>query len=104
MIPSGIKANVPRGYALVAFNKSGVAARKKLYVGACIVDEDYQGEIHLNLTNVGESSTEIVSGEKLVQFVLLPVFYDTIEEVEVENLYQETSERGEGGFGSTGVE
>lgn len=104
LIPSGIKANVPAGHALVAFNKSGVAVKKNLYVGACVVDEDYQGEIHVNLTNVGNAAAEIKGGEKIIQFVLLPVFYDTIEEVELENLYQEVTIRGEGGFGSTGVE
>jgi len=104
LMPSGIKANVPSGYALIAFNKSGVAVKKQLYAGACVVDEDYQGEIHINLTNVGQSSVEINSGEKIIQFVLLPVFYDTIEEVELEELYEEETARGEGGFGSTGVE
>ena len=47
-IPSGIKANVPEGYALIAMNKSGVALKKGLMVGACVVDSDYQGEIHLH--------------------------------------------------------
>lgn len=104
LMPSGIKANVPSGHALIAFNKSGVAVKKSLHVGACVVDEDYQGEIHLNLINVGSSVAEIKSGEKIVQFILLPVFYDTIEEVELENLYEDETVRGEGGFGSTGVE
>jgi len=104
LIPSGIKADVPSGHALIAFNKSGVAVKKSLYVGACVVDEDYQGEIHINLTNVGTESVEIKGGEKIVQFILLPVFYDTIEEVKLENLYEEETVRGEGGFGSTGVE
>jgi dUTP pyrophosphatase len=104
LMPSGIKANVPAGHALIAFNKSGVAVKKNLHVGACVVDEDYQGEIHINLINVGKETVKISSGEKIIQFVLLPVFYDTIEEVDLENLYEEISERGEGGFGSTGVE
>jgi dUTP pyrophosphatase len=104
LIPSGIKANVPPGYALIAFNKSGVAVKKSLYAGACVVDEDYQGEIHINLTNVGREEVEINPGEKIIQFILLPVLYDTIEEVELENLYTEVTTRGEGGFGSTGVE
>ena len=47
-IPSGIKANVPDGFALIAMNKSGVAMKKGLMVGACVVDSDYQGEIHLH--------------------------------------------------------
>jgi len=104
LLPSGIKVDVPSGHALIAFNKSGVAVKKSLYAGACVVDEDYQGEIHINLTNVGCEEVEISSGEKIIQFILLPVFYDTIEEVELENLYAEVTARGEGGFGSTGVE
>ena len=52
-IPSGIKVNVPEGYALVAFNKSGIATKKGLQVGACVVDCGYQGEVHIHLTNVG---------------------------------------------------
>ena len=44
LIPSGIKAQVPRGYALIAFNKSGVAVKQGLSVGACCVDEDYTGD------------------------------------------------------------
>ena len=52
-IPSGIKANVPNGFALVVFNKSGVALKRSLAVGACVIDEDYQGEIHLHVYNFG---------------------------------------------------
>ena len=103
LIPSGIKADVPQGHALIAFNKSGVAVKKNLYVGASVVDEDYQGEIHINLTNVGREEVEINPGEKIIQFILLPVFYDTIEEVSLENLYEKESIRGDGGFGSTGT-
>ncbi len=102
LIPSGIKANVPAGHALVAFNKSGVAVKKNLYVGACVVDEDYQGEIHIHLNNSGLEDAEISPGDKIIQFVLLPVFYDIIEEVSLEDLYEEESIRGAGGFGSTG--
>tara|TARA_A100001011_G_C13911815_1_gene675391 strand:- start:90 stop:524 length:435 start_codon:yes stop_codon:yes gene_type:complete len=102
LIPSGIKAQIPKGYALVAFNKSGVAVKKSLYVGACVVDEDYQGEIHINLTNVGLEEVSISSGEKIIQLVLLPVNYDNVEEVDEKTLYDSESERGSGGFGSTG--
>tara|TARA_A200000159_G_C7337139_1_gene345562 strand:+ start:3691 stop:4125 length:435 start_codon:yes stop_codon:yes gene_type:complete len=103
LIPSGIKANVPENYALVAFNKSGVAVKKKLHVGACVVDEDYQGEIHINLTNVGNETVHLESGEKIIQFVLVPVAYENITVVEEDNLFEETTERGSGGFGSTGT-
>ena len=101
-IPSGIKASVPDGYALIAMNKSGIALKKNLMVGACVVDSDYQGEIHLHLINVGPNPITIAPGEKLVQFLLMPVDHGTIEVVEEKNLFEWTSIRGEGGFGSTG--
>ena len=117
LIPSGIKVKLPEGYALVAFNKSGVASKKGLIVGACVVDEDYQGEIHINIINTSGilnrwddtvwtkdlGEIVVVPGEKIVQFILLPVLYATPEETDIEKLYSEKSERGDGGFGSTGV-
>ena len=102
LIASGIKVNVPKGFALVAFNKSGVAVKKSLHVGACVVDNGYQGEVHINLTNVGEHEQVINPGDKIVQFVLLPLGNPFLQEVPESDLYTEVSTRGEGGFGSTG--
>jgi len=102
-IPSGIKANVPEGYALIAMNKSGVSLKKGLVVGACVVDSDYQGEIHLHLINTSTKEVTIEPGDKLVQFLLVPVNHCTVEEVLTSELFNEVSERGSGGFGSTGV-
>lgn len=102
-IPSGIKANVPNGYALIAFNKSGVALKKGLMVGACVVDSDYQGEIHLHLVNTSSQNVTIEPGEKLTQFLLVPVDHSMVEVVNPNNLFENESERGSGGFGSTGV-
>lgn len=102
-IPSGIKANVPNGYALIAFNKSGVALKKGLMVGACVVDSDYQGEIHLHLVNTSYKPVTIEPGEKLTQFLLVPVSHCEVDEVPLGLLFEEETSRGSGGFGSTGV-
>ena len=102
-IPSGIKANVPVGYALIAMNKSGVALKKSLMVGACVVDSDYQGEIHLHLINAGTRDITIEPGDKLTQFLLVPVDHCDIILTEEPFLFDEESTRGAGGFGSTGV-
>lgn len=99
LIPSGIKVEIPKGYALIAFNKSGIAVNKHLYIGACVIDEDYQGEVHIHLTNVGHNSVSIYPGEKIAQFILLPIGYTNIEEVT--NLHETPTERGTGAFGST---
>ena len=105
LIPSGIKANIPEGFAFIAHNKSGVATKKNLHVGASVVDEDYQGEIHIHLTNVGTEEIELNPGDKIVQFLLLPVAYETVEIVDTfEELFDGVvTSRGAGGFGSTGV-
>lgn len=103
-IPSGIKAKIPHGYALIAFNKSGVATKLGLDVGANVIDEGYQGEIHLHLVNTTNQFIKIEKGQKIVQFILLPVNYELPEEVSEEDLFESKSERGEGGFGSTGVD
>ena len=102
-IPSGIKANVPDGYALIAMNKSGVSMKKGLMVGACVVDSDYQGEIHLHLINASSNSVTIKPGDKLTQFLLVPVNHCEVELTDADNLFEEETTRGTGGFGSTGV-
>lgn len=102
-IPSGIKANIPKGFALVAMNKSGVATKQGLQVGACVIDEDYQGEIHLHVVNISNSVTTVQPGQKLVQMLLIPVRYEEVVVVAESELFHEVSQRGEGGFGSTGL-
>lgn len=101
-IPSGIVAKIPSGHALIAFNKSGVAVKKGLQVGACVIDEDYQGEIHINLINVSNHMTSIKPGEKIVQFLLMPVKYDLVVECDPHLLFDKATSRGSGAFGSTG--
>lgn len=102
-IPSGIKAQVPRGCALIMFNRSGIAVRDQLQVGACVVDEDYQGEIHLHVINGGKETVILKPGMKLVQGLVVPIVYVGVEVLESEDeLFSQSTERGERGFGSTG--
>ena len=103
LIPSGIKVDVPEGFALIAFNKSGVATTRELQVGACVVDCGYQGEVHFHLFNYGKNTVYINPGDKIVQFVLLPLGDPIVEEVKESELYTSISSRGTGGFGSTGT-
>lgn len=104
LIPAGIKMEVPKGHALIAFNKSGVASKKGLQVGACVIDEDYQGEVHIDMHNVSDKTVTIEPGEKIVQFLLIRVDYCTVEEISTDEIHAVATERGQGGFGSTGVQ
>jgi len=90
-IPSGIKANIAVGMVLVAFNKSGVATKHGLQVGACVVDSG----------NVSHRNVFILPDTKLVQFLYLPIALPQIIEVEENRLFDIQSQRGDGGFGST---
>ena len=106
LIPSGIKVRLPKGHALIAFNKSSIASKYKLQIGACVIDENYMGEIHLNVINVGSNVVLINPGMKLVQFVLIKQEYHDIIEIKTEDeLYAnfDIKERGGVGFGSTGI-
>lgn len=115
LIPSGVHVKFPKGWALIAKNKSGVCSKKGLIVGACVIDSDYQGEVHIHVINVGEDVQTISPNEKLIQCLLTPIGLPEIQEIvgyegageggsftALELLYPETSKRGKGGFGSTG--
>lgn len=103
LIPSGIKARVPDNMVLIAFNKSGVATKKRLVVGAEVVDSDYQGEIHLHVYNTGTADMFVEPNDKIMQFILLPYIHAELDEcLELEEVFTDTTSRGEKGFGSTG--
>ena len=91
LIPSGVKVNVPEGYALIAFNKSGIATKKQLIAGAAVVDEGYQGELHIHVINAGSTVQTLIAGDKIMQFILVPMFYDSIEEVDASVLFEDNS-------------
>lgn len=105
LIPIGLKFNIPHGYALIAMNKSGIATKRGLLVGACVIDESYTGEVFINLHNVSDRIQKISAGEKIIQLLMLPVNYCVLEEFEGDNEedFLKKTTRGDGGFGSSGL-
>ena len=101
IVPTGIKVEVPYGFMLEIKNKSSVAAKKQLLVGACVVDSGYDGEVFVNLHNVGSESRTIQPGQKIAQGVLIPVEPCVVVECGTDTL-NENSTRGDGALGSTG--
>jgi dUTP pyrophosphatase len=99
LIPLDIKIEMPSGYALIMKEKSGIAIKKKLDIGAALVDSDYRGNIHCHLFNNSESLVVFNKGDKVCQGIIVPVWIGHINVVE--NISTDT-ERGFGGFGSTG--
>lgn len=105
LVPTGIHVSFPKEYVFIGFNKSGIAAKFKLLIGSQVIDADYQGEMHINLHNVGTETRTFAPGAKLTQFILLKVgLLPVEEEASTQELYgDEVTDRSTGGFGSTGV-
>lgn len=103
LIDSGIKVIVPEGYALIFKEKSGVATKRKLTIGAAVVDSDYRGVVHFHLFNNGLTDQVLNAGDKIIQGIIFPVSLCNTEEVSIDEYSNYETERGEGGFGSTGV-
>lgn len=105
LIPSGIKGLLePSSSMLMAANKSGIATKKGLIFTAEIVDSPYVGEIHIGVYNTSQEVQVIEAGQKLVQFIHVPIYITEPEEIQQDEFYTESQmwgTRGEGGFGST---
>lgn len=106
ILPTGLKFGVPHGYMLEVKNRSGVAAKRGLLVGACVIDSGYDGEVFINLHNVGSKQQHILPGTKIAQVVMVPVVHFRAVETSRDNLYNwypiTISDRGAGALGSTG--
>ena len=105
ILPTGLKIEVPHGYMLEVKNRSGMAAKNSLVVGACVIDSGYSGEIFVNLHNIGNTPKTIEIYDKIAQLVLIPVVQWRSFLVEEELLYVDPltiSDRGHGALGSTG--
>jgi len=101
LFPTGLKIEVPEGYMLEIKNKSGIAARRGLLVGACVIDRGYTGEIFVNLHNITHRTQTFHSGEKIAQAVFVKIETE-VEMIEAENIYGRPTLRGDGALGSTG--
>ena len=106
ILGTGLKFGVPHGYMIQIMNRSGNAAKKKLMVGACVVDSGYNGEVFVNLHNIGSKPQTINPGDKIAQAVVIPVVPARFVETSNDNLYEwapiTISDRGAGALGSTG--
>ena len=102
LIDSGIKVIVPYGHALIFKEKSGIATKRKLTVGAAVIDSDYRGVVHFHLFNNGTTSSKICPGDKIIQGIVFPISLCAPHEISEYDYNMNCTERGKGGFGSTG--
>lgn len=100
LVRTGLSMAIPEGYVGLTFARSGLASKRDLApankVG--VIDSDYRGELMVALHNHGGHPRTIEPGERIAQFLVLPVLAPRF--VEVDRL--DETERGTGGFGSTG--
>lgn len=99
-VPTGLALAVPRGCAGLIFARSSLGSKRGLApankVG--VVDSDYRGQVMVALHNHGAEAQTVAPGERIAQLVITPVFTPGFMEVDV----LDDTQRGTGGFGSTG--
>ncbi|XP_066262534.1 deoxyuridine 5'-triphosphate nucleotidohydrolase [Euwallacea similis] len=99
LVDTGLKIELPEGcYGRIA-PRSGLAVKNFIDVGAGVVDEDYRGVLKVVLFNHSDTNFEVKKGDRVAQLICEKIYYPQLEEVE--ELTQ--TQRGEGGFGSTGT-
>ena len=101
IIPTGLSLSIPKGFEVQIRPRSGLAAKQKVTVlnTPGTIDSDYRGEIKVILINLGHDIFRIEKGLRIAQMVVCPIIQAQLKEVSELN----ETERGKGGFGSTGV-
>lgn len=101
MIGTGLRFAPPEGWAILGYARSGLASKRGLAPAnkCCIIDEDYRGEVFIPLHNHSDVPQLIAHGDRIAQLAFVPYYqaqFDVVDELN-------ETERGAGGFGSTGV-
>jgi len=101
LVPAGIAVAIPKGYVGLIAPRSGLATRHGIGLvnAPGVLDSGFRGEIHALLVNGGDEPFQFKRGERIAQLVVVPCVqleFDPVDELP-------TSQRGEGGFGSTGA-
>ena len=98
IVRTGISVAIPEGHAGFVWDRSGLAANNSIHSMAGVVDSGYRGEIKVVLINLGKEDFRIEKGMRIAQMAIQQVSSVDIEEVKE----LDVTERGSGGFGSTG--
>lgn len=99
-IPTGLKVEIPEGYFGAIYPRSSTGVKRNLMLANTVgvIDSDYRGEIKVFFYNYGKEEQVIKNNDRLAQMIIQA--YEKVEVKKVEDLSK--SDRGEGGFGSTG--
>ena len=101
LVPTGFAIGVPSGYAAVLCARSGLAYKNGIGLanGIGVIDSDYRGEVKAALINNSDVPFTVEKGMRIAQLMIMPVAVCTLTQVDE----LEQTVRGEGGFGSTGI-
>ena len=101
MIPTGISVSIPKNFEIQIRSRSGLAAKSQISVlnSPGTIDADYRGELKVILINLGNKTFVVEKGARIAQMVLCPIVKAKLKEVDS----LDDTDRGAGGFGSTGL-
>jgi len=101
LIPTGFGVAIPPGYEIQVRPRSGLAVKYGVTIinSPGTIDQDYRGEVKIALINLGKSPFTINRGDRIAQLVVAPVSRAVLRKVDILS----DTERGDGGFGHTGV-
>ena len=99
LVDTGVKMKIPQGYYARIAPRSGLSWKKFTDVGAGVIDSDYRGIIKVILRNFSDDTLSIFKGDKIAQIIITKISTPKLIVVEI----LDDTERGEGGFGSTGI-
>ena len=100
LIPTGLQFEIPHGYEIQVRSRSGLAIKHGLFVvnSPGTIDSDYRGEVKIIIGNISQDTITIMPGERIAQLVVAPVLQAFFVQADC----LAASQRGQGGFGSTG--
>lgn len=98
-IPTGIQCEIPEGHAGFIWPRSSLALKHGFDILAGLIDSDYRGEIMIAGINHGDTPFEVRRGDRIAQLVVSPIHVLA----KMVGVIDENTERGAGGFGSTGI-
>lgn len=101
LVPLGFSIQIPDGWGAFIFPRSGLSYKKGISMSNCVgvIDPDYTGEVKVSAINHSDTDYVINPGDRIAQLLFLPV--EKAKFIEVDDL--DDTERGSGGFGSTGI-
>ena len=101
LIQTGVRISIPHGTVGLVCSRSGLALKHGVFVlnAPGVIDSGYTGEIGVILYNSGDDPFDVTRGDRIAQFLVMPVLHPVLEFVTT----LDATERGEGGFGSSGT-